>query len=620
MCGIVGTFSYAGLTEYDSDWVYQAIHKLEHRGPEGNTFKILQNYMVAHASLSFFNIGQTDQPYRSTKYNTIIAFNGELYNYKQLLIVLRQNNIEINRATESEIIAALYFLYGSSFIDQLSGMFAISIYDIKRKRLLLYRDKVGKKPLHYCATNTGVYFSSEMMPLLSLTDSCISNQVLNNYLMLQTVPADQCLIQGIEKLAPGEMVIISEDSIQRKRYWEPISCMKFNAFTVNTVGQLDNLLNDAIKTRLGSGEFKQGIALSGGLDSSLITAMLCKNFPEYNIEKCYSISFEEESYDEFHHAKIVTDKFGLRHQRILFDQSKFHYAVTKYLSRQDEPNADPSFLGLSLLAETAHFDGCKAVISGDGADDVFMGYSYYKVSKIMYVLNKLRYFIPVSILEKVINNNSFSYKNLSIKYVLSLIIKGVKSPASLRHAHMNSAFSQLKFLAASGNSLNNMLNEYNGILSHNEQAQVGMFFTFLQSMILPKLDMAGMLNNIEIRSPFLDASVVDYGLNINENYKLNKGMTKYIVRQLAVKYLGEDFAYLNKKGFRLPMNTFLRDGYRERIYDSLSSRKSISKFIPKVNIHNLLDNHFNEQQDNSKEIWTLFCLQCWYEKIVTHQS
>lgn len=621
MCGIAG-FVGKG-TESD---LLRMTASLRHRGPDFQGGQLVENVGLGHARLSILDLSESaNQPFFNPSKNLGMVFNGEIYNYLANKDYLHKlNKYTFSTTSDTEVLMYLYQELGLGMFEHLNGMFAFGIYDFQKKEMLIARDRMGKKPLYYGVFGQTLVYASEPKAILQhpLVSKELDLDALNAYLTFDYVPTPHSIFKNIYKLEPGHYLIFKDGAIQEKKPFWNITFKPQALSFEDAKAQFDTLLNDATASRLIS-DVPLGVFLSGGLDSSTVAYYAQKNS---NVPiQTYSIGFEEKSYDETDYAQKVAQKLGTNHHlQILTAQDSINL-LPEILPKLDEPFADPSVIPTYLLSKFTRKEVTVA-LGGDGSDELLAGYPtfiseavrpYYAAtpSFIKTIVSQLARALPVSDA-----NISFDFKvkqflkgfEEEAKYTHTLWMgsftpndkKSLFAPkilAQIRNGHGLQAVDAAIAEVATASNFNQLLNTY--------------YRTYLIDDILVKVDRASMYSSLEVRAPFLDYRVVDFLNSLPKSYKQN-GLKpgKHILRELMRDKIPNDIIDRPKKGFGIPLSSWLRHDLKPLCNELLSESA--------LNQHGLFDNkyvqqlkneHFDVKQNNRKLLWNLMVFQSWYQ-------
>ena len=621
MCGIAGiTF---GIQTIQAEHIVEhMLAKQLHRGPEGCGVDRLADAVFGCCRLSFVDISTSTQPYCSPDGRILLVFNGEIYNHIELRQRLGAAHPCFTTPGEAALLAALYAEHGLEMVHMLNGMFAIAIFDVQRSETILIRDRFGKKPLYYTVIGRQVVFASELRALQAHPQASVELDVkaVGLYLTFNTVPSPASLIRGIHKVPASSVVRIRDGHVCVESYWQ-LRLAPEEHPREETLEGLHQRLRNAVVMRLPQ-EVPFGVFLSGGLDSSLIAAIAAR--VSSTPLRTYSVGFPDHaSFDETSHALAIANALQVKHSVVPITLDALASEAKRCLTRMDEPVADQSLVPTYLLAVAARRE-VKAVLTGDGADEMLMGYQIFLAMTLLRAATRI---LPAQTLQRVLRwlgQGQPSDRNLHYAHVARLLARALSEPP---HRQYYSAACAVPPTEWDGlfqpQRLTDLMTvdpfvQVDAFVSQSpgagaaEQLQLGMICHFLRDVILTKLDRATMLASLEARSPYLDHALVDMCLQLPSQLKLNGLTTKYALKQLALRYLPERYVQRRKQGFRTPTAALLRGPLLEFTRDMLSARTLREDGLFRPNrVQQLFDEHVARVQDHHRSLWAILCLQSW---------
>ena len=631
MCGIYGYLSPTGTI--DPTILRRMGHPLKHRGPDDEGEVILDSSEVSvglgHKRLSIIDLSPAGKQPMANEDETIwITFNGEIYNFREIRKELEGKGHKFRSHSDTEVIVHLYEELGTKCLERLNGMFAFALWDAKQKSLFLARDRTGKKPLHYCVHRGHFLFASEIKALLQhpLVSREIDLKSLNKYLAYEYVPAPNSIFKAIKKLEPGYCLLFRGGAAVTSQYWDiPMEDYPISDRTeAQYIDELKELLERAVTARLEAADVPVGLFVSGGLDSGVVAAIARK--AKETLE-CFSIGFEEASFDESRYAQQVARSLGIKHHLKVFRAQEMLHMVERLPEILDEPLADPSILPLYLLSQFAA-EHMKVVLSGDGGDELFAGYQTYQAHKLVTFYDALPGFVKESV-KAFAFRLPVSHKYLSLDFKIKQFLKGVGVSSEVRFFLWRGAFSNAERHALLRPEVRRELQNENayeeiyryvrksGLTKELERILYLSMKLYLQDNNLVTVDRASMANGLEVRSPLLDRDVVDFVCRLPMEYKLNGLKTKYILKKVAEELLPRNVVYRKKKGFGVPLAKWLTGELREFMLDYLSQERIERQGIfhyPCVS--QLIDEQLTMKKDNRELLWTLLVFQTWYERYI----
>lgn len=607
MCGICGILEKKSVVSTEILKVMN--NSLFHRGPDDEGFYVRRNIGIASRRLSIIDIEGGKQPMFNEDGSVVVVFNGEIYNYVELRENLEKRGHKFKTKSDTEVIVHLYEEEGEEFPRYLNGMFAIALYDEKSDRLVLARDRAGEKPLYFGDFPDFFIFASELKAIFKYpkVERKINLKAMNLYLTLEYVPSPFSIIEGIQKLKPGHILVFRNDGYVIRRYFElrPVPVIKDEKTVLE---KLDDLLSSSVKIRMRS-DVPVGVFLSGGIDSSTVAFYAVKHARRI---KTFNISFDEPSFDESKFARKVADFLGTEHFEDNFNESKMLELFPDVIKFMDEPLADASLIPTYLVSKVAR-RYVKVVLGGDGGDELFGGYPTYFSHKIMNVYRM----IPKGIrnfISHLANKLPVSHSNFSLDFKIKKFLEGQDFDGWRRHIAWMGAFSEeeKKGLIVPYEESYFSLDEFIGNVVLPDDPNnffILDFKTYLAEDVLVKVDRASMANSLEVRAPFLDPDIILFALGLPEDFKVRGFSTKYILRKLMRKNkFASDIVNRPKKGFGVPIAKWIRGEMRDAIAETFEDAGDI---FNRRELRRIFSEHLELRKDNRKKIWSLFIFLLW---------
>jgi asparagine synthase (glutamine-hydrolysing) len=588
MCGIFGIS--LSSTQISQSLFRESLELIHHRGPDktGEFFHEDQDIALGHKRLSIIDLSdQASQPMSSIDGRHKVIFNGEIYNYNEIRSELNNLGCKFNSSSDTEVLLNAYIYWGPECVEKFRGMFAFAIYDQVKKIIFLSRDRAGEKPLFYAVTDGDLFFGSEIKPLINYSEKLSSiNKNSFSYLFQNGyTPKGESIFSEIFKLKAGHSLTfdLEKRNYLIKKYWQ-IAAAANKRFRYQNedhlVKELEKRLEESVELQLNS-DVPVGILLSGGLDSSLITAIASRLKDKIDT---FTVSFAGHgSFDEAPYAKEISDTFQTNHH-LLVTSDINPEIIEKLTYFYDDPMFDPSIIPSYLISE-AISENFKVALSGDGGDELFGGYNHY--SKLLKLKN-LAYFFPLKIRKLI---------NLVTQNILPIGTKGRKTIELFSTDFLNSLANINEFFSQSEQEdffyLSRLTNLYDGGKSSQEIASVSNdylfsltrydFENYLSEDMLVKMDRASMANSLEIRAPFLDKKLIEYAFyDVPSAYKVSNKNQKILLKKLAEKILPQTFDVNRKQGFAIPLANFLiEEKWKDYFLQTISD--SDSNFINKNN-------------------------------------
>jgi asparagine synthase (glutamine-hydrolysing) len=607
MCGIAGSINHA----LDIPKLTAAMY---HRGPdEQNTF-VDQSLILHHHRLAILDITAGQQPMSSD--SLTIVFNGEIYNH---LHIRKQLGLVCNTQSDTETILKAYQKKGPECLSLFDGMFALAIYDKAANSLFLARDRAGKKPLYYYTQGNTFVFASELNALRSQLALAPNEAMLQQYVQAAYIYKTGTPYQNVMELPAGcyAQVPLNAPVPEVVKWWnihDYYQQKSTDSFEV-AVNKVDQLLHAAVKCRVESSDLEVGSFLSGGIDSGLVTAIA----KEYNPTlQTFTISFEGE-YDEAPLAAMVAKRYNTRHHQITIGFDHLKNDIEKILFNYGEPIFDSSVIPSYYVSEAAK-KHLTVILNGDGGDEIFGGYRRY-VPFAKYDFFKKSFFIKnaASLLHSVmpISHNKKSKYNYLYRLTDFAKKQGI-------HTYFSSCLDVFEgyeeYLNVSDDVLQSIINDFEKITNSTLTGLQKMlnldFDHILSSNLLVKMDIATMAHSLEGRSPLLAKGILEYVPSLPDNYKVNGGQTKYLLRKLAEKYLPSPLIHQPKRGFEIPLKKWIDGALKDLIAAYILSPTAYSSHFLKPGFIQQLWHRQIKMGDEkrAKMIWCIFALDVWYQK------
>ncbi len=608
----------------------QASEALQHRGPEAEGLYRHGPVGLAHRRLSLIDPApEANQPFTEATGRYTIVFNGEVFNYKQLRAALQQSGLPLQTTSDTEVVLQLYIQQGPDFLTKLRGFFALAIYDAAAQSLFIARDRYGEKPLLYYRDADQFLFGSEMSALLALgVPREVDYTSLFQYLQLTYVPAPAAMLRGVTKLLPGHALFIRQGKVQHLQWYRlPFDAAKAAHNPLPYPQQqvkLQQLLEEAVAERLVA-DVPVGAFLSGGIDSSVVVALASGQVSHL---QTFSVGFKDAPYfDETHYARLVAHKYNTNHTELLLRNEDLHQHLTGMLDALSEPFADSSALAVYALSQHAG-KKVKAVLSGDGADELFAGYNKhraeYKVKAGGVAVAAVQQFRKVW--EALPASRSTALGNKVRQ--LQRFATGAGLSARERYwfwtswqqeaeaiALLNPDKQQFVYDEVYQERKNNLLQCFAGNPYDLNTVLCADWQVVLANDMLPKIDLMGMANNLEIRSPFLDHRLVEFVFALPVTSKIDNVIRKKILQETFRKILPAELFNRPKKGFEIPLQSFLTTEARGLLGEYLSD-----DFIAAQGIFDVQQIRNIRQRLNSASIasvqtkaWILLVFQHWWK-------
>ena len=625
MCAITGIINFiqnrniretiSGMTE-----------ALRHRGPDDCGYFIDDDVALGHRRLSVIDIEGGKQPMFNENKDVVVILNGEIYNYRELRSELETNGHIFSSDSDTEVLVHLYEEMGKQFLPLLNGMFAFAIYDTRKKRLLLGRDRLGQKPLFYFQNGKTLVFASELAALKKHPDMPreLNINAVSDYLSLQYVPGSDTVYRHVRRLAPAHILEydLDDGSVNSNSYWHAVYAFKSSELSFEEAAQeLRRRVENAVERRLVS-DVPLGVFLSGGVDSSIITAITAEKLGGLPC-KAFSIGFKDKKYDERSGAQefatfLQSRNLNLEHHIKVVEPGDFQL-LKKLVSHFGEPYADASMLPTSLLCCFAR-ERVTVALSGDGADELFGGYERYHAMQIFdrcsalhprlrqTLFGTIRKLLPDSgersysgrarRFFKLLSNTSSdrAYFDLMDRAPREIKRRLFKTKAPGVYRHDSSEVFRRTYRVLSGKNPHELCSELD-------------ILTYLPGDILPKVDITSMACALEVRSPFLDRDVAEFAARLPWEYKQRNGERKRILKEAFKDIVPENVLNRPKRGFGVPISGWLRSSWKHDAGETLFNGILANNYIDKSALNSVWNQHQTRIHDWSYLLWSLLILE-----------
>ncbi|MCD5398006.1 asparagine synthase (glutamine-hydrolyzing) [candidate division NPL-UPA2 bacterium] len=635
MCGICGIVNFKGKP-INREVLGRMGEVLRHRGPDDEGMYVSNsklktqnsklNIGLGHRRLSVIDLDTGHQPMSNEDGTVWIVFNGEIYNFQDLRLDLEKKGYRFFTRSDTEVIIHLYEEYGTDCLKFLRGMFALAIWDERKGRLFLARDRVGQKPLCYIEHKGQFIFASELKSILQVPriPREINLEAMHHYLTYQYVPAPLTMFQGIKKLPPAHFLIWEKGQVRIERYWK----LSFQPGMIKSEDDcregVRTLFEEAVKLRLVS-DVPLGAFLSGGVDSTAVVGMMSRlsNRPV----KTFSIGFEEKAYNELEFARLAAKYFKTEHHEFIIKPEALKI-LPKLIWHYNEPFADSSAIPTYYVAEKTR-EYVTVALSGDGGDESFAGYPRYRAVKLAEYYQRLPVWLREKLIRKWAEKLPPSFEAKTFRRRLKRFLGAISLPPERRYARWVSFFdermkeelysSRMKKATKGIDSfayLENVYEEADGSDFLAKTLYVDMK-TYLPDDLLVKVDIATMAHSLEARSPFLDHKLMEFAASIPSHLKL-KGLTgKYILKKSLRDLLPPPIRRRSKMGFGVPISHWFRNELKDYLSQVLLSEGSLKRgYFQEGYIRRLLNEHCQGSHDHGNCLWALLNLELWQQMFV----
>ena len=624
MCGIAGFVESSRTTSpFGPDRSRALVHRMcdviRHRGPDDEGVWVDEGVALGMRRLSIIDLSTGHQPIHNEDRTVWIVFNGEIYNFRELRRELEAAGHRFYTATDTEVIVHAYEQWGKGAIGRLRGMFGLAIWDTTSRTLLVARDRIGIKPMHYATVSGRFYFGSELKSLIEAPDlpRDLDAGALDHYLSFLYTPRDGSIFKSVRKLPPGHLLTWDEGRIAIEQYWQMPATETFAGSEEEAVQQLRVVLSDAVRSHMIS-DVPLGAFLSGGVDSSLVVGLMSE-LSSARV-KTFSIGFDEPAFDELEHARRVADHFGTEHHEFVVKPDGVGI-LDQLVSHFDEPFADSSAIPTWYVSEMARRH-VTVVLSGDGGDELFGGYERY---------------LPHP---RVVAFDRYSPRALRRVAAIAAagLPHGVRGKNFLRHVGRDEQgryLDAIRFFGADEKPALLTRDVQQAIDGPDPETRLARHFerfaqlpwpsqmmrfdaeTYLPEDVLTKVDRMSMAHSIESRVPLLDNEVIAFASALPASLKIKNGRRKHVLKEVAATLVPPDVLNRKKQGFGVPLGTWFRGNLGELFADTLLSPASLQRgYFQPAFVRRIVDEHLAGKRDHTLRLWQLVVFEKWQQQYV----
>jgi asparagine synthase (glutamine-hydrolysing) len=621
MCGICGVYNFSCFRPPDQALLGAMSATLVHRGPDGGGIHVDGGAGLAARRLAIIDLAHGDQPMLTDDGQVCVVQNGEILNHRELRAQLESEGAVLRTHSDTEVLLYLYLRHGPAFVKQLRGMFAIALWDRRRRQLMLARDRFGIKPLYYELREGRIAFASELKALLCQPDFSrdVDRGALHSFLAFNSIPAPLTIFQAARKLAPGHVLTCAPEGISIERFARPAPSSEAELRRedrAELAAELRDRLAESVQAHLLA-DVPVGVLLSGGVDSSGLTALAARQSPER--VATFSIGFQERSFNELELARQVARRYGTDHHELVVSPHMAELLV-KLTAAFDEPFADSSALPTYLVSELAASQ-VKVVLSGEGGDELFGGYETYVADQLA-----VRVGPAAARLAPLVARLPSSNSRVSLDYRAKRFTRAAGLPALERHHGWKEIFSaqeRAQLLQPGWQdagydplySWRERFAETEGapLLARLQDVDLGLY---LADDLLVKTDRMSMAHSLEARVPYLDPVVSDLALALPTRLKVRGVAKKRLLREALAPLVPNEILRARKRGFSIPAAAWLRGELAPLAQEILAPDRTRSQgfFNPEV-VSRLLGEHLARRQDHSRQIWGLLSFSLWAEQL-----
>jgi len=623
MCGICGIVYTDEARRPDVAVLKRMCGTLVHRGPDDEGQEVRGNAGLGMRRLSIIDLSTGHQPLSNEDGSVSIVFNGEIYNYRELRAELIKQGHRFKTSSDTESIVHGYEAWAEGVCERLNGMFGFALWDSRKKKLLLSRDRLGIKPLYYYQDNEKLVFGSEIKAILPCPkiQKTIDPVALDNFLTFEYIPSPRSIFREIRKLEPGHWLTWQHGKIQIRPFWALVLQEKpWNEGEARE--RLVELLKDSVRLRLVS-DVPLGAFLSGGIDSSIVVSLMAELMDQP--VKTFSIGFKESSYDELKYARAVAQKYGTDHHEFILE-AKALDLTEKLIQQFDEPFGDFSIFPTYLVSKMAR-DFVTVALSGDGGDELFGGYDTYKAQRFdRRFYHRLPRFIKQNLIQPLAQGLSPTGQKKGAVNSFKRFVEGTELPKSLYHVRWMVFMREQERRLLFSSDMLDVLQKHDpyDFIYHYSRLADGLddvtrtgfmdVKTYLTDDILVKVDRMSMATSLEARVPYLDHRVVEFALTLPPGLKMRGFRTKVILRKTFWNRLPKEVQHRDKQGFSIPIKNWIRHELKPMMLDLLNEKRIRQQgFFNPLFVSKLVDQHLKGEENHSHKLWALMVFEKWYE-------
>ena len=604
MCGIAGIIT---KDKNRKKIVERMAKRIAHRGPDGEGFYVDNDIALAHRRLSIIDLSNGTQPMYNEDKSIVVVFNGEIYNYHDLYKELKQLGHVFKTKCDTEVLVHGYEAWGNDLPKHLRGMFAFAIYDIKEKLLFLARDNFGIKPLYYAFMNDSFMFASEIKAFLDVPqfDKVFNENILETYLEFSFVPTTETFFKGVFRLDAGYSLTYQDGHISKEKYYK-IDFKEQKMSYEETVDLIANTMEDSVKKHLLS-DVEVGSFLSSGIDSSYIVSLA-------KPDKTYTVGYDIAQYNEIDYAHDLARKLNIKNVSKKITKEEYLENLDKIFYYLDEPTSDPAAISLYFVAQLASKD-VKVILSGEGADEFFGGYNYYREEVDLNFYNKIPFCIRYAI-------GKVASLFPEVRGFNFLVRRGEKLEKSYIGVNRNFSLKMAKKILKKKYKLKaidvtqDVYKEFEGYSNIDKMQAIDIKFWLMKDILL-KADRMTMASSIEGRVPFIDKEVFKVASSLPFEYKVTKENTKVALRDASKRVIPTKAYQKKKLGFPVPIREWMRDDDVYSLIRESFESEIAKKFFNNKLLIKLLDDHKTKKRDNYRKVWNIYCFLRWYNTFFT---
>jgi len=622
MCGIAGILSLKG-EKVERRAVERMGHAIRHRGPDEEGCHLATGIGMMIERLKVIDLVTGQQPIYNETRDVALIFNGEIYNYKDLRASLEQKGHTFLTQSDTETIVHLYEEYHDDCVQHLNGMFAIALWDQKRERLLLARDRAGVKPLFYGVFRDRLWFASEIKAILSDPDfpRDLSWDAFQQYLSLYYVTGPATIYKHLHRLPPGHRLVCERGRVRVEKYWDLSFQPEEDRSLEDWKEEFTATWSAAVGRHLQS-DVSVGLYLSGGIDSASIVEAASRLSSKV---ETYSVGYEEASYSELAEARLVASRFQTDHHEYVLRSQQVKDLLPEVLCQLDEPQGDWSSIPYYFLGQQAR-KNVTVVLIGTGGDELFGGYPTYLAARAARYYRRLPAWLRRRVIEPLVESLPASYERMSLDFMAKSFVRGARFPSEEAHRRFKEIFSDEERARLLGTPRGMALRNEGaaGVFRQYEPHYAEMswmdrlmyldFKVFMADCSLYVNDMTTSAHALEGRVPFLDLEMINLAARMPWKWKVRGGTTKYVIREAMEGRLPEKIVWMKKKGFLIPGAVWIKSELKPLIEEVMAqAEKDLDWLFDFACIRHLLQEHFEQKRDHSRRIACLVSFFMWHK-------
>ncbi len=634
MCGICG-FINENQEPASEAILARMVKTMLHRGPDEAGQWLKDNVALGMRRLKIIDLETGTQPVFNEDKSIVVILNGEIYNFQELRGILEKKGHRFYTRSDTEVVVHAYEEWGETCVERFNGMYGIAIWDDNEKKLVLYRDRLGKKPLYYYHEPGKAFaFCSELKAILAgefLSRREPDYVAIHHYLTLQYIPDPWTAFEGAKKLPPASCLVWQDGNVRITRFWDLSYEPEFKDSEEELSRRLEEMLTEAVRVRMIS-DVPLGALLSGGIDSTIITALMARL--SSTPVKTFSIGFAESEFSELPFARAVADMYDTEHHEFTVSY-KTADILPELIEYFDEPYADSSALPTYYVSKLSR-EHVTVALCGDGGDETYAGYQRYRLDKLVRFYTLIPRFFRRYVLEEMFKHlPEMTHVPIEKNWIAGLKrlrqVTSISEKASI--IRWGSYFSdEMKRWMYTPEMLQNLDDVHTDeiLIETFNRAKAKSFVdktlyvdvhNYLPGDLLVKADRMTMANSLEGRSPFLDYKLVEFAARVPDNLKLKGGIHKYLLKKTFDSCMPDKVKKRGKVGFGIPVGEWFRTSLRDMAHDLLLSSKALERgLFKKSAIEKILEEHEQKRVDHGKRIWTLVMLELWFNKYIDETS